>query len=391
MGKNDFNSSNLDFIFDASDLDFKYDLCTFLQSITTEIKQINANVGEPDFRQIYRLIGTKGYLAPSWPTKYGGLSRSMVAMGIVSEEMAHHNVGDTLQVLSIFFAGNLILKMGSTTQKQKYLGSLAKGDIFMSILYSEKYAGSDLAALEMQAIDLNNGYYELSGTKIYNVKSLQADYALCATRTNKTLSKYEGITLFIVPLQVSQVKICKIPSLMNELFCEVKFDKLKVHESEIIGKANEGWYMLNNALYLERTGLDLLVKFIRWVELLNTIICLGCCVSENKAINLYNYLNFKLINAKYYVYNILKTLDEVDTLAESTAATAKYYLGELSSIAIKEIIKLVNWRKINNIREADGYSKNLELALREIPSLTLAAGTSEIMLESIAKNELYLN
>jgi alkylation response protein AidB-like acyl-CoA dehydrogenase len=314
----------------------------------------------------------------------------MVTLGMVFEEMAHHKIGDTLQVLSVLFAGNLILRMGTQYQKQKYLKKLAQGQIFMSILYSEIEAGSDLAGLQSMAIPIGDDFYELTGTKTYNLKSMQADYALCAARTNSGLSKYDGISLFIVDLKTKAVQIKKLPTLSNESYCEVHFEKALVHKSDIIGEVDKGWAMLNDALGLERTGLDLLAKLLKWIELLSSIIKLQCCISEKKATDLYNQLNFKITNAKYFVYQILMSLDNRQTLPEIVAATAKYHMGELAYEAIQKIVLVVDWLKLSSIDNGKQHIKTLELALRETPGLTLSAGASEIMLETISRIEFFL-
>lgn len=58
-----------------------------------------------------------------------------------------------------------IKKWGSRKQKEKYIDNLANGDYICSFALSESEAGSDANNIQSTAIELDDNYYEVNGTK----------------------------------------------------------------------------------------------------------------------------------------------------------------------------------------------------------------------------------
>lgn len=85
---------------------------------------------------------------------------------------------------------------GSEAQKEKYLKTLAKGDVLGAFCLSEPEAGSDATSQRTTAIDKGD-YYELNGVKNWITNGGKATYYIVIAQTDKE-KKHKGINAFIV-------------------------------------------------------------------------------------------------------------------------------------------------------------------------------------------------
>ncbi|PEM23660.1 acyl-CoA dehydrogenase [Bacillus wiedmannii] len=366
---------------------FRDKLISYMNSeeIRDKLKEVQNNGPEWDGRDIYKLLGKKGLLAPNWAKQYGGLDKSWHEVGILAEELSISGVPEALYILSVLICGNVILMCGTEEQKERYLPALAKGSQYATVLYSEPKSGSDLSSLETRAESDGDNSYLLYGRKVYSMKTHLADYGLCAARTSKNISKYDGLTVFMMPLRQKGVTIKPIPSLSDESLFEVVLDGVQVYDHEIIGSKDDGWSVINRALTVERTGLDYYIRARRWFNLASHHMVENLKYSENSYVE-FARLEFKLDCSRYLTYQILEQLECNGAIDESLAAISKWYASELACEIVWKAHSLIGLdAAVTNHKSLLG---GLEAAYREAPGLTLSAGTSEMMLESISKFRL---
>lgn len=375
----------MNFDFTPEQQRFQQEVIDLLQS--SEFKKLQERIkkgpSEWDAREAYRLLGKYQLLAPNLPKELGGRGGSFIEVGILSEELTRNGVPEALYVLSVLIVGNLLYTSGTKEQHLKYLTEIASGSKYFIILYSEPKAGSDLSSLETTANINADGSYTLYGRKVYSMKTNQADYALCAARTSKRSSRYEGLTVFIVPLKQNGVHIHRIPSLSDEAMFEVILDGVSVGAADILGEKDEGWAIINQALALERTGLDYFIRAQKWFQLSLNLLQEKEMLSNESVQLEAARLKCKLDCSRYLTYRILGRLDKNFSVDEAIAAISKWYASELAHE--------VTW-KFHSLLGVDMFSESpfshyggFEAAYREAPGLTLSAGTSEMMLESISK------
>ena len=70
-----------------------------------------------------------GYLAPGWPTEYGGAGLSALEQVIIAEEFAKAGVptGGPNDVFGIQMLGNTLMQWGTDEQKDRYLPRILSG------------------------------------------------------------------------------------------------------------------------------------------------------------------------------------------------------------------------------------------------------------------------
>ena len=94
-----------------------------------------------------------GYLAPGWPTEYGGAGLSALEQVILAEEFTKAGVpvGGPNDVFGIQMLGNTLQQWGTDAQKSHYLPRILSGEDRWCQGYSEPNAGSDLGNLGCRA------------------------------------------------------------------------------------------------------------------------------------------------------------------------------------------------------------------------------------------------
>lgn len=335
---------------------------------------------EPDVRPLYRLLGELGLLAVHWPAEFGGADRPLTDAAIVAEELVRAGVPDTLHVNTIQIVGQFLVMAGSAAQKRRHLPALARGERFASVLYTEPDAGSDLGALRTVAEPDGDGY-RITGTKVFSLKTRFVDLGLCAARTTPETGKYQGISLFLVDLGAPGVTVTVLPGVGDEHFHRVDLDSVPVSGDDLIGPRDQGWPLLNEALAIERTGLDYYLKAEHWLAAaLEALIEREPDSSHDAYLEQIGRWDGALAADHALAWEVLTGLaaDRVDQVA---AAVAKYHSSELAQgIAAWAADIPGPEQRANRTRAA----VTLDSAYREAPGLTLSAGTSEVMLQIMA-------
>lgn len=338
-------------------------------------------------RQIYQWLGERGWLAAHWPREYGGLGKTAIEAAIVSEEMALAGVPDTIHVNTIDIVGTFLLLAGTPEQKRRLLLPMARGDMVISVLYTEAGAGSDLSALTTRA-QYDGTRFKLYGRKIYSLKSFLAEYGLAAVRTQVTGNPYEGITLFLVPLRAEGVQINPIWNMTDERFNEIIFDGVSVGPTDIVGALHNGWALINAALSFERTGLDYYAKVRRWLEIvINRAHQTGRLGDQHIGQQIAT-LQTQVEAGRLLAWRIicLQARGEIDMVA---ASISKWYNTEIARSVTRLALEMEGMEGV--LSRWDGQAPMmgvLEAAHRECPGLTISAGCSEIMLYVISATGL---
>ncbi|GAA3398646.1 acyl-CoA dehydrogenase family protein [Streptomyces roseoviridis] len=335
---------------------------------------------EPDQRPLYRLLGKLGLLAVHWPAEYGGAGRPLTDAAIVAEELVRAGVPDTLHVNTIQIIGQFLLMAGSDEQKRRHLPALARGERFGSVLYTEPDAGSDLGALRTVAEPDGDGY-RITGTKVFSLKSRFVDLGLCAARTSPGAGKYQGISLFLVDMDAPGVTVSVIASANDEQFHRVDLDAVPVSGDDLLGPRDQGWPLLNEALAIERTGLDYHLKAEHWLEAaLEALVDRDPDAAHEAHLERIGRWEGALVADHALAWEVLTGLaaDRVDPVA---AAVAKYHSSELAQTIAAWAVDIPGpGQRARRTRAA----VTLDSAHREAPGLTLSAGTSEVMLQIMA-------
>ncbi|PNE32671.1 hypothetical protein AF335_17950 [Streptomyces eurocidicus] len=311
----------------------------------------------------------------------------MAEKAILTEELIAHGVPDIAHTLSVDIVGLALLLYGTDRQKSRLLPPIARGESVAGVLFSEPEAGSDLGALRTRAERDGDGW-RLSGRKVYSAKTQLADFALCAARTTESEVPFHGITVFLVPLRPPGVAVEPLWNIGDERFNEVTLSGIRVTEEDVLGTVDDGWGVIGEILGLERTGIEFQAKARRWLDAaLERTGAEGLAPAEADRLVA---LDADVRAARLLAWRCVDDL-HAGRSDEVRSAMAKYWAGEtgrevaLAASGAAGLDALL----AGDDEESLGHGV-LEAACREAPGLTLASGTSEVMLTVIASAGLGL-
>lgn len=206
-------------------------------------------VDSPARRAFMKRLAAKGYLGMSWPGQYGGQDKPGIYEYLLNEELA--SVGAPLIGKGVGCIGKTLINHGSEKLKQEFLPQILRGEIEFALGYSEPNAGSDLAALKLKAERDGDGW-RLNGQKMWTTSAHFADWYWVAARTDPTLPKHKGISVFLLPMDHPGLTVHPIDTMGDHRTNAVFFDDVWVHEDYLVGELNKGWRYICEALDYER-------------------------------------------------------------------------------------------------------------------------------------------
>ncbi len=329
-----------------------------------------------DVRELYRHLGGAGILAPSWPVEYGGRNADFTATVALLEKLVAYGIPQNLYCISVQNVGSLILAAGSERQRRTLLPAMATTDVTACILFTEPEHGSDLAGITTTAVRDGTGWV-INGRKTYNLKSAYADLALCAVRTDPQGSRYEGISLFLVPLDAPGVVVRPLPSLADEQFHDIWFTDVHVDEDALFGRVGAGWSLITQMFAAERTGLDYYARGKHWLDVAAERLTRDGPPTGLVGADLARHRT-RIAASKLLSCQVMQHLQEGDAdIAESSFA--KWHCSETA--------QRIAWWAFDTLGlellepGPDAGDRVLEAAFREAPGMTISGGASEVMLD----------
>ena len=203
-------------------------------------------------RDWQRKVYQAGYLGLTWPKEYGGGGRPQAYQDIATAEMARLKVPFFPNTIGLFWAGPLILAIGTEDQKRRFIPGILSGDDIWCQGFSEPDQGSDLAGAQTKALR-DGDEYVINGSKIWTSLGSHAKYMILLARTNPDQRRYGGLSYFLVPMQVPGIRTQPIRKLTGEFgFTQTFFDNARVSADCLMGKEGEGWAVAMKTLTFER-------------------------------------------------------------------------------------------------------------------------------------------
>ncbi|WP_137176782.1 acyl-CoA dehydrogenase family protein [Roseomonas sp. AR75] len=205
-------------------------------------------------RPWYLALSKQGWLAPAWPRAYGGMGLNAARQLILIEEFERWGC-PRISDMGVLMLGPLLLKHGSEAQKRRFLPRILSGEDIWAQGYSEPNAGSDLAALRLEATDAGD-HWVLNGQKTWVTFANDANWIFVLARTDRSGKKQEGISFLLLPTDSPGLSIRPILNLdLHDEFCEVFFDDVRVPKDMLVGEVNKGWTYAKALLGFERVAI----------------------------------------------------------------------------------------------------------------------------------------
>ncbi|MGW6739921.1 acyl-CoA dehydrogenase family protein [Streptomyces sp. NPDC055025] len=360
-----------------------------IQSLVREVSA-RADGMDGDVRPLYRRLGEHGILAPAWPGHLGGRDADFTATVVLLERMVRHGIPQSLYYISVQIFGSLILAGGTEKQRRELLPALARGELAACILFTEPDHGSDLAGITTTA-SRDGQEWVLEGRKIYNLKSAYADVALCVARTGgPDTSRYEALSLFLVPLDAPGVTVRPLPSLANEQFHDVRITGVRLPDEAIVGGVGQGWGLITRMFSAERSGLDYYVRARYWLDMIAERLVRGGRELQPHECAALDRARTRVDASRLLTCRALQRLqdDEPDI---ALASLAKWHCSETAQEVAWLGYDLLGLDlvlpRFDLGEPAVGPDRGwaaLEAAHREAPGMGISGGASEVLLDIVA-------
>jgi alkylation response protein AidB-like acyl-CoA dehydrogenase len=138
-----------------------------------------------------------------------------------------------------------------TPEQVTHLEAILDGEVWCQG-FSEPEAGSDLASLRTRAVR-DGDTYVLNGQKIWSSGAQYSQWSLLLARTDPTLAKHRGISIFMVDLSLPGIEIRPIKQATGgSEFCEIFLNDVVIPAGYRLGPENEGWKIAQTTLTTER-------------------------------------------------------------------------------------------------------------------------------------------
>jgi alkylation response protein AidB-like acyl-CoA dehydrogenase len=200
-------------------------------------------------------LNARGWVAPDWPTEYGGAGFTPNQRYIFAMEMAAAGC-PVVSPMGLKMVAPVLMAFGTPEQKAQHLPAILASDIWWCQGYSEPGSGSDLASLQMKAVRDGQDYV-LNGSKIWTTHAQWADWIFCLVRTSQEKKPQDGISFVLVDMRSPGITVRALPTLdgpadgqqeINQVF----FEDVRVPIANRIGEEGKGWTYAKYLLEFER-------------------------------------------------------------------------------------------------------------------------------------------
>lgn len=199
-------------------------------------------------------LSEKGWIAPGWPREHGGMGLSGARQLAMIEEMERFGAA-RVNDQGLIMLGPLLIEHGSAAQQAFFLPRILSGEHVWAQCYSEPDAGSDLAALRLDAEDRGD-HWVLNGQKTWITLGTDANWAFVLARTGKGGKKQEGISFLLMPVDTPGITVRGITNLDGgDEFAEMFFENVSVPKDRVVGEVDKGWTYAKALLGFERIAI----------------------------------------------------------------------------------------------------------------------------------------
>ena len=348
--------------------------------------------GEAAFREAkawYRKKADAGLACLAWPREYGGAGLTPVHEVVWQQEVENYLTRDAQFVIGIGNCGPAIMHFANEDAKRELLPRMASAEDVWCQLFSEPSAGSDVAGLRTRA-ERDGDNWILNGQKIWTSGAQYSDYGVVLTRTDPTVSKYRGLTLY---MRQSGVEVRPIKQMDGgQHFNEVFFNDAIVPDNYRLGDVGGGWTGALTVLMSERlaisgiqpTGFPQFLDLVKSLQLNGRPIAKDPLVRERLATW---YSQYAGLQASY------KRM--ITAVAKGGIAGAEASLGKLVGAVMNQEIanfccQLFGPAGIVQDTTLSPEQAHFQDSVLFSPGVRLAGGTDEVMRNILAEQVLGL-
>ena len=356
----------------------------------------NTNVGDHDVMQVSKEWQQKkaeaGWACLQWPKEYGGRGASPIERVIWSQEEGVYAMLSSIFLIGQGMCGPTMMAFASEDHKRRYLPPLASGEEVWCQLFSEPAGGSDLAGLRTKA-EKDGDEWVINGQKIWTSGAHYSDYGILITRTDPTVAKHKGLTMFFLSMKTPGIEIRPIKQVNGQSgFNEVYFTDVRIPDHQRLGAVGEGWKVSLTTLMNERLsiGAGMPTGFPEMFELARTFETVdGPAIKDRALRSKLADWHVKTSGLKYAAARSITALSKGETPGPESSI-GKLVAGSTMQDIAQAALDLQGLSgALTDPDHADAAARFQAMLLRS-PATRVEGGTDEILRNIIAERVLGL-
>jgi len=248
----------MDFSDTPQEAEFRKKARAFLAANATPKSEAKLRKDEPEADLIKRakawqkLKADNGWACLHWPKEYGGQGATPMELIIWGQEEANFDVLIGPFAIGLGMCGPTVIAFAGDEQKKRYLPKMVSGEEIWCQLFSEPAGGSDVANLRTRAVKEGDEWV-VNGQKVWTSGAQFCDYGILLVRTDPSVPKHKGLTMFIVDMKAPGVEIKPIKQASGHSgFNEVYFTDVRIRDDHRLGEVGDGWKVSIVTLMNER-------------------------------------------------------------------------------------------------------------------------------------------
>lgn len=362
-----------------------------LRKFLAEEAEVQYNQWEKDRLiplNFWHKLGQLGYLCPQVAEQYGGLGLDFSFGVIIQEEL--ERIGSSL--IGVGLHNDIVVPYieayGTDAQKSRWLPKCVTGETITAIAMTEPGTGSDLANIQTTAIR-DGDYYIVNGQKTFITNGIHANLVIVAVKTNPHAEKkHRGISLLVIEEGTAGFtkgrKLEKVGMHAQDT-AELFFEDCRVPVENLLGEEGKGFTYMMEKLQQERLAVAIAAQSAAEDMLALTINYVKSRQAFGKSISDFQHTQFKICEMATKVElgkTFLEALIEEHIAGKDVVtkvSMAKYWITENAREMSAQCMQL---------HGGYGYMEEYKIArrYRDIPVMSIYAGTNEVMKMIIAKN-----
>lgn len=341
-------------------------------------------------RAVIDSLAELGFLGMLLPEEWDGLALGTADYLVALEEIAR---GDASVAVAMGVHNSLptqmILAHGTDAQRERWLSTMARGELLGGFALSEADSGSDAASLTAQARRVDGGWV-LNGTKAWITNGSFGDVMVAMARTDTPDDRRgtRGIGAFIVPTDAEGYVVGKKEDKMGQRASEtvgIAFQEMFVPDDQVLGDPSQGFIYALQGLDGGRMGIAALALGIAQSALEHAIRYADERHQFGRAIREFQGMQFKLADmatrveaARALLYRAAAAKDAGERVTQ-LASMSKLFASETAMWVTTQAVQVFG---------GYGYVKEypVERLFRDAKVTEIYEGTSEIQRTVIARD-----